>query len=84
MLARDKKEQAEESELATAKKELADAKPGDLEKFKKHAAALSETIDLNQHEIDRLQGQFKDAQSRVEQLQNENRLLQNENARLKK
>jgi len=108
MLARDKKSQADASELAALNKELAAAKDAliaekkrtvdldgkyrslessrttDLDKLKKHAAALSETVDLNQREMERLRSEIKSAKDRVSQLEGENRELQSENARLKK
>lgn len=85
---------ADKAALAAAQQRAADfeeqnralsaSRMGELEKLKKHAAALSETIDLNQKEMERLRGEASGAKARLEQLENDHRLLQNENARLKK
>jgi septal ring factor EnvC (AmiA/AmiB activator) len=79
---------------ATAQKRIADleeqvrtvaaSRTSDLDKQKKHLAALNETIELNQKEMERLRSEAKTARAKIEQLENDNRLLQNENARLKK
>lgn len=63
---------------------VAAARVSDLDKQKKHIAALNETIELNQKEMERLRSEAKKSLARIEQLENDNRLLQNENARLKK
>ncbi len=54
---------------------LSAAKISEAEKLKKHAAALSETIDLNQKELERLRGEIKAAKDKIDQLQTENAKL---------
>lgn len=50
---------------------LAVSRTTDLEKLRKHADALSETVDLNQKEMERLRTAVKTAEARAEQLEGE-------------
>lgn len=77
-------EQKRAADLDEKQRTAESTRTAEVEKLRKHAAALGETVDLNQKELLRLRDEIKGARDRVEQLENENRLLQNENVRLKK